>query len=145
VFGIGATELVIIMVVALLVFGPKRLPELARSLGRGMAEFRRASSDLRQTLQEVDPSNDVVKPPEPAAGSISPRVTTASPSDDGQKASGDTSQADQADQADQAGPADEADLPQPEPEGLSKAAGEPQASNPAKARSSSEDPGSRGE
>jgi len=38
------------MVVALLVLGPKRLPEVARSLGRGLAEFRRASSDLRQSL-----------------------------------------------------------------------------------------------
>ncbi|HKK52624.1 MAG TPA: twin-arginine translocase TatA/TatE family subunit, partial [Myxococcota bacterium] len=42
-FGIGVTELGIILVVALLVFGPKRLPELARTLGRGMGEFRRAS------------------------------------------------------------------------------------------------------
>jgi sec-independent protein translocase protein TatB len=49
-FGIGAQELAIILVVALLVFGPKRLPELARTLGRGLAEFRRASSDLRQTI-----------------------------------------------------------------------------------------------
>ena len=39
-----------ILVVALLVFGPKRVPELARTLGRGMAEFRRASNDLRQSL-----------------------------------------------------------------------------------------------
>ncbi len=64
-FGIGATELIIIMVVALLVFGPKRLPELARSLGRGMAEFRRASSDLRQTLQDAEPPPDTLKPAEP--------------------------------------------------------------------------------
>jgi len=65
VFGIGATELIVVMVVALLIFGPKRLPELARSLGRGMAEFRRASSDLRQTLQEVETPDESLKPPEP--------------------------------------------------------------------------------
>ena len=49
-FNLGMTELLIIMVVALLVLGPKKLPELARSLGRGMAEFRRASSDLQHSL-----------------------------------------------------------------------------------------------
>ena len=46
--------MVLILVVALLVFGPKRLPDLARSLGKGMAEFRRASNDLRRTLQETE-------------------------------------------------------------------------------------------
>jgi TatA/E family protein of Tat protein translocase len=49
-FGIGPLELVVILVVALLVFGPKRVPELARSIGRGLAEFRRASNDLRESL-----------------------------------------------------------------------------------------------
>ncbi len=42
--------MLLIAVVALLVFGPKRLPELARSLGRGLAELRRASSDLRRSV-----------------------------------------------------------------------------------------------
>ena len=52
-FGIGMTELLVILVVALIVFGPTRLPELARSLGRAMGEFRRASTDLRETLREA--------------------------------------------------------------------------------------------
>ena len=39
-FGIGATEIIILLIVALLVFGPKRLPEMGRSLGRGMREFK---------------------------------------------------------------------------------------------------------
>jgi len=55
-FGIGVQELAIIFVVALLIFGPKRLPEFARSLGKGLAEFRRASSDLRQSFSlDMDP------------------------------------------------------------------------------------------
>jgi len=47
------TELMVILVIGLLVLGPKRLPELARSLGRGLAEFRRASSDMRREFLDV--------------------------------------------------------------------------------------------
>jgi len=67
-FGIGFQELLIILVVALLVFGPKRLPELARSLGRGVAEFRRASSELRQHLDVSEPAEPPRKTPKADEG-----------------------------------------------------------------------------
>ena len=51
-FGIGMPELLVIMVVALVVLGPARLPELARSLGKAMAEFRRQSSDIMDEFQQ---------------------------------------------------------------------------------------------
>lgn len=52
-FGIGMTELLVILVIALVVLGPQKLPEMARSLGRGLAEFRRASNDLRREFTEA--------------------------------------------------------------------------------------------
>ena len=63
-FGLGFTEILVILVVALLVFGPDRLPELARNLGRGLAEFRRASSDLRRSVMEAteEPRQPAAKP-----------------------------------------------------------------------------------
>jgi sec-independent protein translocase protein TatA len=50
-FDIGLQELVVIFVIALLVFGPKNLPQLGRSLGRAMREFRRASDEFRSTIE----------------------------------------------------------------------------------------------
>src|SRR5438093_13538496 len=47
---IGMPELIVIFVIALVVFGPRRLPELGRSLGRGIAEFKRATNDLQHTF-----------------------------------------------------------------------------------------------
>ena len=87
------TELLVIFVVGLLVLGPKRLPELARSLGRGLAEFRRASTDLRQEFMDVadsariDPadlqveSRSEAEDGEPAQANQEPAPTDPDPSD----------------------------------------------------------------
>ena len=49
---LGFPELLIIMVIALIIFGPRKLPELGRSLGRSIGEFRKASNELKSTLEE---------------------------------------------------------------------------------------------
>lgn len=77
-FGLGFAEILVILVVALLVFGPDRLPELARSLGRGLAEFRRASTDLRRSVME---SNEEPRPG-PAANKPAALPPPAGPADE---------------------------------------------------------------
>jgi TatA/E family protein of Tat protein translocase len=82
-FDIGLQELVLIFVIALLVFGPKNLPQLGKSLGRAMREFRKASDEFRSTIEtnlkinEIDPLPDptpVTTPPE-----ATPEPATALP------------------------------------------------------------------
>ena len=51
-FGIGMSEVLMILALALIVIGPKKLPDLARALGRGFAEFRRATEELKSSFQE---------------------------------------------------------------------------------------------
>jgi len=62
-FGIGFPELLLIMAIALIVLGPKRLPDLARALGRGFAEFKRATDELKKTFEEETRSTTIRRPP----------------------------------------------------------------------------------
>jgi sec-independent protein translocase protein TatA len=71
---IGFPELVIIFVVALIVFGPRKLPELGRSLGKGLAEFKRASNELQRTLDDEIRNEEQQKAPAPQT----PTITAAS-------------------------------------------------------------------
>ena len=60
-FGIGMPEMLLIMAVALIVIGPKKLPELAKSLGRAFGEFKRATSDFKESLEIDDSIKDIKK------------------------------------------------------------------------------------
>lgn len=61
-FGIGSTELVVILVVALIILGPSKLPEIARSLGKALGEFRRVSTDVKRTIEmEAEQAEQKVK------------------------------------------------------------------------------------
>lgn len=77
-------ELMLIFVVALLVFGPRKLPELGKSIGKGLSEFRRASQELRSTLEEevrVEESRTPERPasPPPPALPAADQATPATP------------------------------------------------------------------
>jgi len=85
-FGIGLPELIVILVIGLLVLGPQRLPELARALGRGMAELKRATQDLKDEIDaEVRKMDEPIEakshgklpagggtPPSPESGKAGP-------------------------------------------------------------------------
>ena len=82
-FGLGMQELIIILVIALLVFGANKLPEIGRGLGRGIREFRKASSELTDGPEETE---EPAKPPavakaEPAAAEEEEKKMADSPSE----------------------------------------------------------------
>ncbi len=63
-FGIGGNELLLILLVVLLLFGPKKIPELARGLGKGINEFKKAQSNLQDEIEKAAESEQ--KPEKPA-------------------------------------------------------------------------------
>ena len=77
-FGIGMPELLVIFIVALLVFGPKKLPDLGRALGRGLAEFKRASEELKAGLS-ADLHLDEEEKASPQPPSAAPKAAPAEP------------------------------------------------------------------
>lgn len=85
-FGVGMPELLVILIVALLVLGPKRLPEIARSLGKGMAEFRRASTEFQRTLTaslEEPPPAAPPRTPAPPPEKVAEPTAEKGPRSDG--------------------------------------------------------------
>lgn len=90
-FGLGFGEIAIILVVALIVLGPSKLPELARGLGKGLREFRKATEDFKSTMDEelykpepprAAPARENPALPAPSASEIQPAtsvVPTADP------------------------------------------------------------------
>jgi TatA/E family protein of Tat protein translocase len=64
-FGIGFQEMLIILVVVLIFFGPKRLPDLAKSLGKGIAEFKKASEEVRKGIEDAVKEQSEAETPKP--------------------------------------------------------------------------------
>lgn len=77
-FGIGMPEMIIILVIALIVIGPHKLPDLAKSLGKGLAEFKKASEDFQRNVQEeARKGEEKEAPPQQVPPDNQPHVDTA--------------------------------------------------------------------
>src|SRR5260370_13813443 len=76
---VGMPEMLIILVIALIIFGPRKLPELGRSLGKSLAEFKKASNELRNTLEEeirIEEQRDKAQPSSTTASTTPPTPPT---------------------------------------------------------------------
>ena len=85
---IGMPELIIILVIALIIFGPRKLPELGKSLGRSLNEFKKASTDLQNTLEQeikIEEQKEAAKKDEESRKASPHTVTPGPGSDDEQE------------------------------------------------------------
>jgi TatA/E family protein of Tat protein translocase len=87
-FGIGMPEMILILAVALIVIGPKKLPDLAKSLGKAMGEFKKATSDLKESMQidtelkEVKSAFDDIAKDDPKPAATESGAVNAHPSEE---------------------------------------------------------------
>lgn len=87
-FGLGMPELLVILVVALVVIGPKRLPDIARALGKGMREFRRATDDIKHSItidrDDINPISSLRNIHQPSRPPAPDQADHAAPGQNGQ-------------------------------------------------------------
>jgi TatA/E family protein of Tat protein translocase len=83
VFNVGPAEIMVILLIALIVFGPKRLPEIGKTVGKGLREFRQATQDVKDELSlslSDDEDEDETQP----TSSTPPKLDSSSPSPNGE-------------------------------------------------------------
>ena len=82
---LGFPEMIFLFLLALLIFGPKKLPEVGRQIGRALSEFKRASNEFKAQIEseisklDVEPEGQILPPSEPPAGSIPAHTLPAEP------------------------------------------------------------------
>jgi TatA/E family protein of Tat protein translocase len=82
---LGFPEMMFLFVLALLIFGPKKLPEIGRQVGRALSEFKRASNEFRSQIEseinkiDIEDHHQTILPPEPPAGSVAAGSLQADP------------------------------------------------------------------
>ena len=89
-FGIGMPELLLLLAIALIVVGPKKLPELARALGRGIAEFKKATNELKESLETNTDFSDLRKSFDDIQDTVVDATLPSTPSEDLDKEEADT-------------------------------------------------------
>lgn len=83
---IGAPELLVILVLALIIFGPRRLPEIGKTVGKGLREFRKAASEIRAEIeQEVDEEPPVTRRPRTSQATDKPGGDGGAPESTGER------------------------------------------------------------